>query len=95
MPPLEPTPMPVLNIEESDFLERTEKLLEKDNKWEVHIAQVPLPRSSSTYPDNNQPRSLEQPGPEMDDDMDIRDFSESPVNDQRPPTPAHKPKVML
>ena len=31
MPPLQPIPMPVLNIEESDFIERTEKLLEKDN----------------------------------------------------------------
>ena len=39
MPPLEPAPMPVLNIEESDFLERTEKLLEKDNKWEAHMTQ--------------------------------------------------------
>ena len=51
MPPLEPTPMPVLNIEESDFLERTEKWIEKDNKWEAHIAQqVSLPRSSSPLP---------------------------------------------
>ena len=29
MPPLEPIPMPVLNIEECNFLDRTEKLLEK------------------------------------------------------------------
>ena len=96
MPPLEPTPMPVLNIEEGDFLERTEKLLEKDNKWETHVAQwVPLPRSSSPYPDNNQPGSLEQPEPKMEDDLDVRDFSERPMNDSRPPKPAHKPKVML
>ena len=59
MPPLEPIPMPVLNIEESDFLERTEKLLEKDNKWEAHVAQqIPLPRSSSPY-SNSKPGSLE------------------------------------
>ena len=67
MPPLEPIPMSVLNIEESDFLERTEKLLEKDNKWEAHVAQqVPLPRSSSPYPDNNKPGSLEQLEPKDD-----------------------------
>ena len=29
MPPLESISMPVLNIEESDFLDRTEKLLDK------------------------------------------------------------------
>ena len=39
MPPLEPIPMPVLNIEESNFLDRTEKLLEKDVNWNSH-AQV-------------------------------------------------------
>ena len=95
MPPLEPTLIPILNIEESDFLERIEKLLEKDNKWETHVAQqVPLPRSSSPYPDN-QPRSLEQPEPKTEDDMDFWDFSERPMNDRRPPKPAHKPEVML
>ena len=74
MPPLEPIPMLVLNIEESDFLESTEKLLEKDNKWEAHVEQqVPLPRSSSPFPDNNQPRSLEQLEPKTDDDMNMRD----------------------
>ena len=31
MPPLEPAPMPILNIEENDFLDRTEKLLGKGN----------------------------------------------------------------
>ena len=31
MPPLESAPMPLLNIEENDFLDRTEKLLGKDN----------------------------------------------------------------
>ena len=88
--------MPVLNIEESDFLERTEKLLEKDNKWEAHVAkQVPLPRPSSPLTDNNQPRSLEQLEPEMDNDTNVRDFSERPANDRRPPKPACKLRVML
>ena len=71
-PPFEPAPMPILNIEESDFLDRTEKLLGKDNKWEVHVGQqVPLPRSSSPYPNGNQPSSLEQLEPRTVDDMDI------------------------
>ena len=60
MPPLESAPMPMLSIEESDFLDGTEKLLEKDNKWEAHVAQqVPLPRTSSPCPSNNQTGSLE------------------------------------
>ena len=51
MPPLEPVPMPILNIAESDFLDRTEKLLGKEMKWEAHVAQqIPLHRSSSPYP---------------------------------------------
>ena len=74
MSALEPSQMPVLNIEESDFLERMEKLLEKDNKWEAHVAQqIPLPRSSSPFPDN-QPGTMEQLEPETEDDMDVRDF---------------------
>ena len=86
--------MPVLNIED-DFLDRTEKLLEKDTKWEAHVAQqIPLPRSSSPYP-NDKPGSLEQLEPKMDDDMDMRDFSERLTNDKRPPKPACKPKVMI
>ena len=89
-------PMPVLNIEESDFLERTDKLLEKDNKWEAHVAhQVPLPRFSSSYPDNNQTRPLEQVEPETEDNMDMRDFSKRTTNDKRPPKSPQKPKVML
>ena len=96
MPPLEPAPMQVLNIEESDFLERTEKLLEKNSKWEAHIAQqIPLLRSSSPYPDNNHTRPLEQIESETEDDMDVRDFSEEPANDKRPPKSPQKPKVML
>ena len=39
MPPLEPVPMPILNIAESDVLDRTENLLGKDTKWKAHVAQ--------------------------------------------------------
>ena len=61
MPPLESAAMPVLNIEEKDFLDQTEKLVGTDNRWEAHIAQqVPLPRTSSPCPSNHQPGSLEQ-----------------------------------
>ena len=95
MPPLEPIPMPVLNIAESNILDRTEKLLEKDMNWEAHIAQqVPLPRSSSPYPDDKS-GSLEQWEPETDDDMDVRDFSERPANDKRPPKPKHGPNLII
>ena len=88
--------MPILNIEGSDFLDRTKKLLGKDNKWEAHIAQqVPLPRSSSPYPKDAQPGSLEQLEPKTEDDMDVRDFPERPPNDERPTKPPRKPKVML
>ena len=53
MPLLEPVPIPVLNIAEGDFLDRTKNLLGKDMKWEAHMAhQIPLPRSSSPYPEN-------------------------------------------
>ena len=95
MPPLESVPMPTLNIEESDFLDRTEKLLRKDKQWKAHVAlQVLLPRSSSPYPKDNQPSSLEQLEPESEDDMDVRDSLKDPLR-QRPPKPPRKPKVML
>ena len=81
MPPLEPIPMPVLNIEESNFLDRAEKLLDKDVNWEAHMAQqVPLPRSSSPCPENR-PGAMEQLELETDDDIDVRDFSERLTND--------------
>ena len=96
MPPLESAPMPMLNIEESNFLDRTKKLLGKDNKWETNVAQqVPLQRSSSPCPSNNQTSSLECLETEIEDDMDIRDFSERPANNLRPPKPPRKTKVML
>ena len=60
LPPLEPVPMPLLNIEEANFLERTDKLLERDHKWETHVVQqVPLPRTSFPCPSNSQTGSLE------------------------------------
>ena len=96
MPPLEPVPMPMLNIEESNFLDRTDKLLGRDHKWETHVAQqVPLPRTTSPCPSNNQTGSLEHLEPETKDDMDITDFSKRPTNDLRPPKPPRKPKVIL
>ena len=96
MPPLEPAPMPILNIAESDFLDRTENLLRKDVKWEAHMAQqVPLPRSSSPYPVNKF-GSLEQLEPENeDDDMDMRAFMERLANDKRLPKPKCGPRLMI
>ena len=35
IPPLEPVYIPLLNIEEANFLNRTDKLLGKDHKWET------------------------------------------------------------
>ena len=96
MPPLESVQIPVLNIKERDFLDQTEKLLGTDNRWEAHIAQqVPLPRTSSPCPSNNQLGSLEQLETCTDDDMDIMDFSERPANDLRSPKSPRKTKVML
>ena len=56
---------------------------------------VPLPRTSSPCPSNNQPGSLEQLETFTEDDIDIRNFSERPTNDLRPPKPPRKPKVIL
>ena len=57
--------------------------------------QVPLSRSSSPYPRDNQPGSLEQIEPKAEDDMNFRGFSKRPVNNKRPTKPPRKPKVML
>ena len=38
---------------------------------------------------------MEQLEPETEDHMDVRDFSERPANDQRPPKLPRKPKMML
>ena len=94
IPPLEPVPIPLLNIEEANFLNRTDKLLGKDQKWETHVVQqVPLPRTSSPCP-NSQTGSLEQLDTVTEDDMDIRDFSKRPASDIRPPKPPRKTKVI-
>ena len=66
-PPLEPMNTPTLVISEEDFMDRTDKVLGKDAKWEAHVAQqIPLPRSSSPYTDNR-PGILEQLEPETED----------------------------
>ena len=85
---MEAAQIPVLNVEEKDFPDWTEKLLGTDNRWEAYVAQqVALHRTSSLYPSNHQPGSLEQLKTFTDYDMDIRDFSERPTNDLRPPKP--------
>ena len=95
MPPLEPIPMPILNITESDFLDRTENLLGKEMKWEAHMSQqIPSPRSSLPYPVDRL-GSLGQLKPETDDDMDIRDFMERLANDKGLPKPKHGPSLMI
>ena len=95
MPPLESAPMPMLSVQESNFFDQTEKLLGKDNRWEAHIAQqVPLPRTSSPCPSSSQTGSLEQLETVPEDDVDVRDFSERPTNDLRPPKTSRKTKVM-
>ena len=95
MLPLEPVPMPILNIAESNFLDQTENFLGKNTKWEAHVAQqIPLPRSSSPRP-LNKPGLLEQLEPETDDDMVVRDFMERPANDKRPPKSKCRPSLMI
>ena len=91
MPPLENDQIPILNVKERDFLYQTEKLLGTDNRWEVHVAQqAPLPRTNSPCPSNNQPGSMEQLETFTEDNMDVRDFSERPPNNLRPPKPPKK-----
>ena len=95
IPLLEPIPIPLLNVEEVNFPNRTDKLLGKDHKWETHVAQqVPLPRTRSPCPSINQTGSMEQLETMMEDDMDIRDLSERPVNDLRPSKPPRKTTVI-
>ena len=96
MPPLEPAPMAVFNVEEKNFLDRTEKLIGTDNNWEAHVVQqISLPRTSSSSPNNKQPGSLEQLETFTEDDIDIRDFSERPTNNMRPPKPPRKTKAYI
>ena len=61
--------------------------------WEASVAKTIMttPRASSPYPD--QPSTLEQLEPDMDDDIiDITDYSERPSNDKR--SPRHKQKYV-
>ena len=79
MPPLESAPMTIFNVEERNFLDKTEKLVGTDNNWEAHLAQqIPLPRTSYPSPNNKQLGSQEQLEIFTEDDMDIRDFSAHP-----------------
>ena len=74
-PPPEPMNTPMLVISEEDFMDRTDKVLGKEAKWETHVAQqIPLPRSSSPYPDNR-PGILEQLEPETEDKIDTNYYS--------------------
>ena len=79
-----------LNITEDKFCDRTKNLLGYESDWEVHVAQqIPLPRSSSPYPDDHH-EALEQLEPEKDDDLDKIDYRARPANDSRPPKPTRR-----
>ena len=96
MPPLEPILMSVFNAGEREFLNKMEKLLGTGNNWEAHVAQqILLPRTSSPTHTNKQPGSLEQLEVFTEDEMDIREFSERPANDMRPPKPTRKTKAYI
>ena len=72
-------------------------MLGKETKWEAHVTQkIPLPRSSSPYPDDR-PGALEHLEPETDDDIDVRDYMVRPANGRRPPKPnkRHGPSLMI
>ena len=86
--------MAIFNVEERDFLDKTEKLIGADNNWEAHVVQqIPLPRTSSPSPNNKQLGSQEQLEIFTKEDMDIRDFSERPTNDMKPPKSPRKTKA--
>ena len=96
MPPLEPVPMSVFNAGEREFLNKIEKLLETGDNWEAHVAQqILLPRTSSPTHTNKHLGSLEQLEVFTEDEMDIREFSERPANDMRPPKPPRKTKTYI
>ena len=85
-PPLNSQTTPTfnnLNIMEDEFHDRIENLLGHETNWEAHVAQqIPLPRSSSPYPDDRL-GALEQLEPEMDDDSHKIDYMTRPANDRR------------
>ena len=84
IPPLEsitPPSLKNLSLEEGITGNETEA-----TSWEASVAKTILttPRASSPYPD--QPSTLEQLEPEMDDEIiDITDYAETPSNDRRSP----------
>ena len=81
-------------LRKKDFLDRTEKLIATDNNWAARVAQqIQLPRTSSLGPTNSHLGSLEQLENFIEDDVDIRDFSERLANDMRPPKPPRKTKA--
>ena len=93
IPPLEPVPIPLLNIEEADFLNQTDKLLGKDHKWETRVVQqVPLPRTSSPCPSISHMGSMEQFETVTEDDMDIETFLKDPPMTLDLPKCPGKPK---
>ena len=96
MPPLESIATPTFNTGEQEFLNRREKLLDTRNNWKSHVAQqILLPRPSSPTHTDKQPGSLEQLEVDTGDDMDIRNFSERPTNDMKPPKLPRKTKAYI
>ena len=57
--------------------------------------QIPLPRTTSPTHTDTQPGSLEQLEVVTEDEMDIRDFSETPTNDMQSPKPPRKTKAYI
>ena len=82
--PLESIPPPSLkNLSLKEGITGNET---EATSWEASVAKTIMttPRASSPYPD--QPSTLEQLEPDMDDDIiDITDYSERPSNDKRSP----------
>ena len=91
IPPIEsitPLSLKNLSLEEGTMGNETEAM-----SWQANVAKniVTTPRASSPYPD--QPSTLQQLEPNMDDDIiDITDLSERLANDRR--SPQHKQKYM-
>ena len=59
------------------------------------VQQILLPRTSSPTHADKQPGSMEQLEVDTGDDMNLRDFSERPTNDMRPPKPPRKTKAYI
>ena len=84
------------NAGEQEFLNKTEILLGTGDNWESHVVQqIPLPRTSLPTHTDKQLGSLEQLEVDTENDVDIRDFSERPANNMRPPKPPRKTKSYI